>query len=121
MTAVTGTVAFHLVTLAGRVAGTVRRCGYGVKVKYLCLLVAIDAARPRSSNWPARCGSRRAWSSSSPTTSSRSGDRAPARQAGPPPPVPAADPAGRRLLAACGEAARRVDEELAASLDPGQR
>ena len=28
---------------------------------------------------------------------------------------------GRRLLAACAEAARRVDEEVAAGLDPGQR
>ncbi len=50
MTAVTDTVAFHLVTLAGRVAERFADAvtSHGVKVKHLCLLVAIDASGPAS-------------------------------------------------------------------------
>jgi DNA-binding MarR family transcriptional regulator len=125
MTGVTDTLAFRLGTLGGRVADRLADAvsGYGVKPRHVALLVVIDASEPASQLELARL------LRIAPSLVVQLADHLVAlgaierrrdardrrRQ------YLVLTDAGRRLLAGCAEAARRVDEEVAAGLDAGQR
>ena len=125
MTGVADTLAFRLGTLGGRVADRFAEAvaGYGVKPRHVSLLVTIDVSGPASQLELARM-LRVAPSLVVQLADhlvalgavERSRDARDRRRQ-----YLLLTPAGRHLLNACAEAARRVDEEVAAGLDPGQR
>jgi len=125
MTGVTDTLAYRLGTLGGRVADRFSQAvaGYGVKPRHVALLVVIDSSRPASQLELARqlriapsLVVQLADHLVALGAIERSRDARDRRRQ-----YLLLTDAGRRLLAACAGAARRIDEEVAAGLDDGQR